>query len=400
MSVVYHVNPETGKTGVCKARVMCKFGVAYNEHFGTQEEAASSYEFKMESEHIDVDRNVAVLSKILKVSDRVGGFDPMGSVLDDIEAVDSSEWSDVQKHNLHALMKVSDLVERGVTDESKPEIDRAFSRFKGKDSLSGSLSSAGHYLYIQKVAESLPRDEWVPSRKVNEGLPNLSDSQRAVVRMANGDYGYNPDRAYIYEDAERDINSAIDRVVYGEQYPNIDSEYEHEGLIPKRDRLTRILSTENEHFSNKLYMGTVFPDNELKAAMDKRGVKDVETSTFYNNREWGMVYTVKEPSGNTRSFSVYQHRNSDNVIINGKTNWSGGDELPYVRDSKSAYLVESHPDNREEVAEILAAYMSSAQKGELQSDEDLSNEPIALTKSFYETGFTKEQIIKFVQDSE
>ena len=385
MSAVYHVNPETGNTGVCEARVMCKFGVAYSEHFGSQAEAASAYEFKMEAEFIDVRRNIEVLSEVLRSPDGADDYDVKETVLENIESVDVSEWSETHKNDLLALVKVADFVKRGVTVDSYSDFQHTLKKFKGEDSLSDNLKDTARYLYIQGVADSLPRDVWVPSRKVNEGLINASDSQREVVRIANNAYGYIPSDAYIYEGAERDIDGAIDRVVNGEQYPDIYSTYEHNSLIPKRDRLARLLSTENEAFSGQLYLGTVFPDKELKAAMEKCGVKDVETDTFYNSREWGVVYTVKEPSGDSRSFSVYAYRNSDEIIINGKTNWERGSELPYAGVSKSNYFVASYPDCREEVAEILANYMASAQRGELASDEELASKPIFVTESLRDT---------------
>ena len=64
----------------------------------------------------------------------------------------------------------------------------------------------------------------------------------------------------------------------------------------------------------------------------------VNVSSFNNGREYGLVYTVDTPSGDKRSFSVYEHRNSDSIIINGKTNWNKNEDLPYAADSKNIYI--------------------------------------------------------------
>lgn len=123
--------------------------------------------------------------------------------------------------------------------------------------------------------------------------------------------------------------------------------------------------------SQALQLVSVFPTKELKDAMDRHDVKNVEVESFVNGRELGNVYTVMQPNGNTMSFSVYEHRNSDSIIINGKENWDKDDELPYAADHKNAYFAEINSENYEQAAEMLTYFMKEAQQGELPSTEEL-----------------------------
>lgn len=121
------------------------------------------------------------------------------------------------------------------------------------------------------------------------------------------------------------------------------------------------------------YLAVVFPDKELKNAMAQEGVENVRVSSFNNRRENGLVYTVDSPNGDTRSFCVYEHRNSDVIVINGITNWDGH-KLPYAGESKYEYFSGHSYDDREGAAEKLASYLSRAQKGTLPSDKELIEE--------------------------
>lgn len=87
--------------------------------------------------------------------------------------------------------------------------------------------------------------------------------------------------------------------------------------------------------------------------MERADVSNVTVSSFYNSREWGNAYTVMTPDGSTRTFSVYEHRNTDSVIINGKTNWKGSDvELPYVEDNKYSFLQKFHMEKGIKLQEL------------------------------------------------
>lgn len=48
----YHVNPRTGGTSVCGAKISCPFGDMETEHYGSREEAAKAFENKMKEDNI------------------------------------------------------------------------------------------------------------------------------------------------------------------------------------------------------------------------------------------------------------------------------------------------------------------------------------------------------------
>ena len=120
----------------------------------------------------------------------------------------------------------------------------------------------------------------------------------------------------------------------------------------------------------QLYLTAVFPQKELNDKLEQYGVDNVFVSEFHNGREWGNVYTVMTPDGNTMSFSVYEHRNSDSIIINGKNNWDG-EELPYTADNKHQYFGEYSYRDYEQAADSLAMHLKDAQNGELPSEKYL-----------------------------
>ena len=120
----------------------------------------------------------------------------------------------------------------------------------------------------------------------------------------------------------------------------------------------------------QLYLNTIFPQKELNNKLEQYGVDNVFVSNFHNGREWGNVYTVMTPDGNAMSFSVYEHRNSDSIIINGKNNWDG-EELPYTTDSKYDYFGEYSYQDYEQAADSLAMHLKDAQNGNLPSEKYL-----------------------------
>lgn len=68
--------------------------------------------------------------------------------------------------------------------------------------------------------------------------------------------------------------------------------------------------------------------------------KDIYVRGFHNGRETGLTFTVrsnKKPY-DTITYCVYEHRNSDSIIVNSKKNWTAfNGELPYKADSKWIY---------------------------------------------------------------
>ena len=84
---------------------------------------------------------------------------------------------------------------------------------------------------------------------------------------------------------------------------------------------------------------------------------DIGVGTFTNCRECGLTFRVwsKSLKGHCFTFCVYEHRNSDQIIINGKKGCidMAGD-LPYKGDSSSAYLASFPCGEYDKAADKLA----------------------------------------------
>jgi hypothetical protein len=75
--------------------------------------------------------------------------------------------------------------------------------------------------------------------------------------------------------------------------------------------------------------------------------------TFTNCRECGLTFMYSEKKSFT--WCVYEHRNSDSIIINGKSGYiSMADDLPYCSDSKWDYLGEFSYNEHSKCADSLA----------------------------------------------
>lgn len=101
---------------------------------------------------------------------------------------------------------------------------------------------------------------------------------------------------------------------------------------------------------------------------------DVTIGTFTNCRECGLTFRV---SGNkeTGSFTwcVYEHRNSDQIIVNGKPGYVClNGELPYRDGTKWDYLQAFSPGDYENVAEYLVSSIADHFSKEAAPKDDLS----------------------------
>lgn len=212
--------------------------------------------------------------------------------------------------------------------------------------------------------ESIPEPPLAPERPEVAGFNGLREAQLIAVRTGNM---YDS----IGDSAIDNFDKTMNRIMSGEELPSVDGE---DGTYrrPKHDRLMHYIEQDNQ-----TYLATVWAERELANAMKKNGVNDVSVKPFYNNREWGNVYTVNKPNGDTMSFSVYEHRNSDAIIINGMTNWDG-EELPYAGDSKNIFFAEIQGDDREKAADVLAYFMKESQTGEIKNDVELANSAMRL----------------------
>lgn len=66
----YHINPETGKPGVCRAKIKCRFNVLDEEHYSSKEDAARAYE---KQQSIIVEK----IDNILKIIKSAGCLDKL-----------------------------------------------------------------------------------------------------------------------------------------------------------------------------------------------------------------------------------------------------------------------------------------------------------------------------------
>lgn len=82
---------------------------------------------------------------------------------------------------------------------------------------------------------------------------------------------------------------------------------------------------------------------------------DVSVGCFTNCRECGFTFMLCDYTGkDSFTWCVYEHRNSDSIIINGKKGYiSINGDLPYTTDSKWDYLAEFSPNQHFETAEKL-----------------------------------------------
>lgn len=122
-----------------------------------------------------------------------------------------------------------------------------------------------------------------------------------------------------------------------------------------------------------------FPDRDLAPVLERLGVEQVSVTPLKNTREVGLIYTVLTPSGSTRSFSIYEHRNTDAAVISGEENWDP-ETKPYGPYATAADGGESKWNMfaefsvyapKKQVAESLGYPLKSAQEGTLESDQEL-----------------------------
>jgi hypothetical protein len=90
-------------------------------------------------------------------------------------------------------------------------------------------------------------------------------------------------------------------------------------------------------------------DNTLKKI-------NIYVGTFTNCRESGLTFIVsKKDNSDYFTFCVYEHRNSDNIIINGRKGYlTMNGSLPYSGGSKYEYLDSFQYNEDKKVAKRLS----------------------------------------------
>jgi len=298
-----------------------------------------------------------------------------------------TDWTDEERENLMDVNRVIDLLEKEkpsprelakakkILEELHPDdrgvdYDRYGRRFDGitnSDRRDRNIIALGELVYLQAVARTSTHERTAPARETNEELLGLRETQLQVLKQFNEPgYEFMEGRTHYGDSAYEYFDESVDRIIAGENLDELSDEHGYgPSVVPAHDRLVKAIKDKQG-----LYLSLVLPERELKREMERTGLTGVSTSPFYNSREWGNVYTVMTPDGGTRSFSVYEHRNSDSIIINGTTNWDG-ESLPYSGETKNHFFAEIPVEDYERAASTLTYFMKSAQNGSLEDDSYL-----------------------------
>lgn len=337
----YHVNPDTGEVGACRARVRCPFGDLEEDHYPSREDATKAYEQKM------ADKTFQILTK---------DAEPFPYTVEGLRET-AETWRD--------------------QDTSDEERERIESWWKAHDinNVFHALTTATAIKYEADWAEERATRTWTPLEKTAPPREEFSqaiglkDAQKQVLTDQNT--MYSPGDYLSYYNAEEDLDGVLDRYAAGEtaeRDPNTRWEdYPHDKKL-----LHMVSDPNNSIVGQKLYLATAFPEKDLRPVVERLGIGDFSVGSFDNGREWGLTYTVLTPTGDTRTFSVYEHRNTDSIIINGKENWDPNvQDLPYAGDSKNAFFAEVSAEDFPRAAESLGFFMKEAQRGDLPDDDTL-----------------------------
>lgn len=274
----------------------------------------------------------------------------------------------VNSDNLHKMQAVIDDMPAAISQPSWGF--SASSRTHNRDNITGNIKSivmVQYHTLLGKYVDGNLKFE-APERERNYRLIGTDEAQKV---LAESDTDFMETSTITGTDFQKIINmTSYD----GNNIPSPDTEifpgvkaYGLDGYIsPQKEIAMFVKNSQSE------YLWTVFPDKELYKRMEELELDDVSVTGVINGREKGLAYTVNTPSGNTRTFMVYEHRNTDSIIINGKTNWdSASGELPYVSDDKYQYFSEIPCENYGQAADQLVYFLKLAQSGELEDDNEL-----------------------------
>lgn len=411
----YHINGKTGRPNICRAQPgNCPLG-ADKPHYDSKEEAKAGLEKGLSQDksfltsqtakksHVNVDNaQENTLSITSELENNISGgqdrgfniYSYLNKKMNNLAEDKKYKWRDYDvkgaqnldtivqetKDSNFSLDKLEEL--KNLNDEMKPYATKqtysAFGYSPYSERCEHMHKIGSYALKEWSYKNNMTNYSEVPQRELNDSLigvndavyQTLSEEEDFSARMTKGKYDYGK------KTSPEDVNDVLNYIAHNgnnsvevpgydreEVYESQEDSYIFEGKDALRDRISH---------DNALYMRTAFPEQELKSKMEEIGINNVSVSPLNNGREVGLAYTVITPNGDIRTFSVYEHRNTDSIIINGKTNWQPG-ELPYTADHKEAFFAELPPENRKEAADTLCYYMSQAQKGELEDDVTLAN---------------------------
>lgn len=335
----FHISPKTGDPKPCKAKPgNCPHG-SDSEHFGTEAAAREHYE-KMQANGLEG----------LKKGKKVGGkYDGERDVVDGRPG----RWST--------------SITRGWGPNARPTF------FPDDAGMQDDPSS---------LPDSFVTDDWrnVARPTLESGrFTNMLEAQREALETYNGEDRdeerwmtfSGPIGAHVEELSARLLNGESSAYTY-EMY---DRNFKQ--MSPKEMAFAAV-SHEERGEKQPMELILAFPDRNLAPVLERLGVEQVSVSPLKNGREVGLVYTVLTPNGGSRSFSVYEHRNTDSIIINGEENWDPIAKpygpYPEVRTeggSKWDFFAEFSPGSYKQAAESLGYLLKAAQNGKLESDAEL-----------------------------
>lgn len=263
--------------------------------------------------------------------------------------------------------EMRDLYDQMRNSTSKVNSISYFAKHPEDEDLRNALRDLAEDLYDETNAVRLSEEELADKRaetaNYNSRLINANNAMKTCFKNEDEVIGYYKNiygrDTHFYVDAATNYLSSISDSEFDEVLRDMDEK--NSFYLNPYERAVKALST-----SQGLYLSSVFPEKHLAPKLEQYGVDNVFVSNFQNGREFGNVYTVMEPDNFPMSFCVYEHRNSDSIIINGKRGWDG-EELPYAADNKHAFFAEFSPQDADQAADTLAMYLKDAQNGELHS---------------------------------
>jgi len=377
----YHIT-EKGNTGICRAQWSCKRGDIRTEHFDSREEAIAWRDLKATRIAIDPVSLSEEIFKKIESSDQ--NTDVPKFLMKRIQT--EAFWKDNEKEDLSILSEIQEIIAEA-DNEKIAEAKRLLDSMNGVDPYALRFNSSNNFERRDQCIKSLAEDIieyaiaglYVPMKNAPERAKNTSliglDKARLEALHDMNMLGYDEKRKnyFFTENVEDFLEDTLNRIAAGEVY-NHELVSNSSVFYPARDEnklIAAISNKEDSNFSRPLYLMTVFPDNELREAFERMNIENVSVSFAPNCREDGFAYTVIQPNGDARTFGVFEHRNSDSIIISGTTNWDGTGGSPRHGNSKESFFAEFAPDDRKQAADALAFFIKSAQKGELESDEVL-----------------------------
>lgn len=299
-------------------------------------------------------------------------FDPFDFHLDKITKAEDTPWTANDRHDATVLQSMMDTLDNPSlsTEQRRADLQSLLDSMHRRSQRGELLHDmGGDIVKFELMGDYRRTDRELSLLRDNEPVnenPHLLYSEGELGAALKDDevYGRYVNSPY--------LNAAIRDVVRNgeEDFPLDLNEYENREKSYYLDEFDRIKG--EIIYTQGFNLAYMFPNKELKNAMDTYEIDNVYTDSFVNGREYGNVYSVAMPNGDTMSFSVYEHRNSDSIIINGKRNWGkNSGELPYAADSKYQYFAEVECENYREAADMLCFFLKDAHNGTLKDTEEL-----------------------------